>query len=220
MFLLFLTFSIQLCNCWILSVESGVESVQLSFITTADLPRDIRVEWKDWKNWKVHVYQDGSDRPEEQHRFYRNRTEMKKDLLRPGDLSLTLKPPRYRGTYTCRVYREGRVLRGKVVKLNITGQFKFSIFVISSGSNMRRCFSSDGYYRNRTEMKKDLLRTGDLSLTLKHPTVRGTFTCRVYRERRVLMEKQVELWVTGLFFFGCVFVSGCLSLTVFCLLCR
>uniref|UniRef100_A0A7N8Y7A4 Ig-like domain-containing protein n=1 Tax=Mastacembelus armatus TaxID=205130 RepID=A0A7N8Y7A4_9TELE len=111
-----------------------VESVQLPFITTADLPEDVTVEWKDWNNRKVHVYQDGSDRPEEQ----------------------------------------------------------------------------DGYYRNRTEMKKDLLRTGDLSLTLKHPTVRGTFTCRVYRERRVLMEKQVELWVTGLFFFGCVFVSGCL----------
>ncbi|XP_026154852.1 uncharacterized protein LOC113125545 [Mastacembelus armatus] len=74
-------------------VESGAESVQLPFITTADLPGDVRVEWKDWNNRKVHVYQDGSDQPEEQDEFYRNRTEMKKDLLRTGDLSLTLKHP-------------------------------------------------------------------------------------------------------------------------------
>ncbi|XP_026179146.1 uncharacterized protein LOC113139810 [Mastacembelus armatus] len=100
-------------------VESGAESVQLPFITTADLPGDVRVEWRDMFNWKVHVYQDGSDRPEEQDEFYRNRTEMKKDLLRTGDLSLTLKHLRYRGTvtYTCRVSREGRVLRKKQVKL-------------------------------------------------------------------------------------------------------
>uniref|UniRef100_A0A3Q3RZ84 Ig-like domain-containing protein n=1 Tax=Mastacembelus armatus TaxID=205130 RepID=A0A3Q3RZ84_9TELE len=93
------------------------ESVQLPFITTADPPGDVTVEWKDKDNRKVHVYQDGSDQPEEQDEFYRNRTEMKKDLLRPGDLSLTLKHPtdRDRGTFTCRVYREGRVLMEKQV---------------------------------------------------------------------------------------------------------
>uniref|UniRef100_A0A3Q3LXT2 Ig-like domain-containing protein n=1 Tax=Mastacembelus armatus TaxID=205130 RepID=A0A3Q3LXT2_9TELE len=93
-------------------VESGAESVQLPFITTADLPEDVTVEWKDWYNRKVHVYQDGSDRPEEQDEIYRNRTEMKEDLLRTGDLSLTLKHPtgRDRNIYTCRVSREGRVL--------------------------------------------------------------------------------------------------------------
>uniref|UniRef100_A0A3Q3M186 Ig-like domain-containing protein n=1 Tax=Mastacembelus armatus TaxID=205130 RepID=A0A3Q3M186_9TELE len=101
---------------------SRVESVQLPFITTADLPEDVTVEWKDWNNRKVHVYQDGSDRPEEQDGYYRNRTEMKKDLLRTGDLSLTLKHPTVRGTFTCRVYREGRVLMEKQVELWVTGQ--------------------------------------------------------------------------------------------------
>uniref|UniRef100_A0A3Q3S131 Ig-like domain-containing protein n=1 Tax=Mastacembelus armatus TaxID=205130 RepID=A0A3Q3S131_9TELE len=100
------------------------ESVQLPFITTADLPGDITVEWRDENNRKVHVYQDGSDRPEEQDELYRNRTEMKEDLLRTGDLSLTLKHPTDRGIFTCRVYREGGILREKEVNLWITGQFK------------------------------------------------------------------------------------------------
>uniref|UniRef100_A0A3Q3LLN0 Ig-like domain-containing protein n=1 Tax=Mastacembelus armatus TaxID=205130 RepID=A0A3Q3LLN0_9TELE len=104
-------------------VESGAESVQLPFITTADLPEDVTVEWRDWVNKKVHVYQDGSDQPEEQDEFYRNRTEMKKDLLRSGDLSLTLKHPTDTeiGTYTCRVYREGRVLMVQQVELKVKG---------------------------------------------------------------------------------------------------
>ncbi|XP_026154561.1 uncharacterized protein LOC113125378, partial [Mastacembelus armatus] len=211
-------------------LESGAESVQLSFITTAELPGDVTVEWRDEDSRKIHVYQNGSDRPEEQDEFYRNRTEMKKDLLRTGDLSLTLKHPTVRDTgnriYTCRVYREGRVLREKQLKLNFTVpqvkvksgaesvQLPFrttadlpedvtvkwrdwvnmKVHVYQNGSD--RPEEQDDFYRNRTEMKKDLLRSGDLSLTLKHPTVTeiGTYTCRVYsREGRVLMEKAVWL---------------------------
>ncbi|XP_026154714.1 uncharacterized protein LOC113125460 [Mastacembelus armatus] len=212
-------------------VESGAESVQLPFITTADLPGDVTVKWKDWNYRKVHVYQDGSDRPEEQDEFYKNKTEMKKDLLRTGDLSLTLKHPTGRDTFTCGVFREGRVLMEKQVKLwvkvpqvevkvesgaesvqlpfittadlpgDVTVKWKDwnyrKVHVYQDGSD--RPEEQDEFYRNRTEMKKDLLRTGDLSLTLKHPTVRdtNTFTCRVYREGRVLREKQVELKVKG-----------------------
>uniref|UniRef100_A0A3Q3S109 Ig-like domain-containing protein n=1 Tax=Mastacembelus armatus TaxID=205130 RepID=A0A3Q3S109_9TELE len=214
-------------------VESGAESVQLPFITTADLPGDVRVEWRDMFNWKVHVYQDGSDRPEEQDEFYRNRTEMKKDLLRTGDLSLTLKHLRYRGTvtYTCRVSREGRVLRKKQVKLWVKGQRTnlsclghcyndvcLQVSIVSASASVLKWTDKDNrkvhvyqdgsdqpeeqdeFYRNRTEMKRILLKIGDFSLTLKHPSGRdtNTFTCRVYnREGRVLMEKQVELKVKG-----------------------
>uniref|UniRef100_A0A3Q3RZ72 Uncharacterized protein n=1 Tax=Mastacembelus armatus TaxID=205130 RepID=A0A3Q3RZ72_9TELE len=188
-------------------VKSGVESVQLPFITTADLPGDVTVEWKDWKNRKVHVYQDGSDRPEEQDEFYRNRTEMKEDLLRTGDLSLTLKHPTVRdtNTFTCRVYKEGRLPFITTADLpgDVTVKWKDwnyrKVHVYQDGSD--RPEEQDEFYKNKTEMKKDLLRTGDLSLTLKHPTGRDTFTCGVFREGRVLMEKQVKLWVKGQFSF-------------------
>uniref|UniRef100_A0A3Q3LXE6 Ig-like domain-containing protein n=1 Tax=Mastacembelus armatus TaxID=205130 RepID=A0A3Q3LXE6_9TELE len=108
-------------------VNSEAESVQLPFITTADLPEDVTVEWKDWKNRKVHVYQDGSDRPEEQDEFYRNRTEMKKDLLRTGDLnlSLTLRKPRLSdsGNYTCTITAFGNEQRLADVQLQVKDPF-------------------------------------------------------------------------------------------------
>ncbi|XP_026016636.1 uncharacterized protein LOC113017742 [Astatotilapia calliptera] len=63
-------------------VNSGVESVQLPCKTTLHLPEDVRVEWTDRKNRKVHVYEDNCDQPEEQHQVYRDRTKMNEDLLR------------------------------------------------------------------------------------------------------------------------------------------
>ncbi|XP_026154775.1 uncharacterized protein LOC113125496 [Mastacembelus armatus] len=112
------------CYCfrtdqWV-EVKSGAESVQLPCRALVNLLQVSTVKWTDRKNRKVHVYQDGSDQPEEQDEFYRNRTEMKKILLKIGDLSLTLKHPTVRDTdiFTCRVYnREGRVLMVKLVVL-------------------------------------------------------------------------------------------------------
>uniref|UniRef100_A0AAZ1XXI8 Ig-like domain-containing protein n=1 Tax=Oreochromis aureus TaxID=47969 RepID=A0AAZ1XXI8_OREAU len=134
-------------------VYSGVESVQLPFNTTLHLPEDAKVEWKDSKrpvhiydehyrrghmyddyyrdfhmyddNRKVHVYKNGSDQPEEQHQAYRDRTKMNEDLLKTGDLSLTLKHPTERDnyTYTCTVYsKEGKVLTKRKVELKVRGQ--------------------------------------------------------------------------------------------------
>ncbi|XP_071330785.1 uncharacterized protein [Trachinotus anak] len=210
-------------------VEEGMESVHLPFKTTPHLSEDVKVEWTDGDNRKVHVYQNGSDRPEEQDQVYRDRTEMKEDLLRTGDLSLTLKYPTVRdtGMYICRVYKDGHLLREKPVFLKVKGQwveveegvesvqlpFKTTphlsedvrvewmdrdnrkVHVYQNSSD--RPEEQHQVYRDRTEMKEDLLRTGDLSLTLKYPTVRvtGEYTCRVYKDGHLLREKPVFLWV-------------------------
>ncbi|CAI5670063.1 unnamed protein product [Oreochromis niloticus] len=101
-------------------VESGVESVQLPCKTTVCLPKDAKVEWKIGSYTKVHVYENGSDQPEDQDQFYKGRTKMKRNLLEPGDLSLTLKPPTDTETYTCTVYsREGNILMKKDVLLTV-----------------------------------------------------------------------------------------------------
>ncbi|KAK2899342.1 hypothetical protein Q8A73_012471 [Channa argus] len=101
-------------------VDSGMESVQLPCKTTVHLPEDVRVEWRrSLYSSKLHVYQNGSRK--ELYR-YRGRTEMKKDLLETGDLSLTLKYPTDwdKDTYICTVYsREGNILMKKDVKLQV-----------------------------------------------------------------------------------------------------
>uniref|UniRef100_A0A3P9PLN6 Ig-like domain-containing protein n=1 Tax=Poecilia reticulata TaxID=8081 RepID=A0A3P9PLN6_POERE len=106
-------------------VESGVESVLLPCRTTESLDGDVKVEWRNGYNDVVHVYQNGSDQPEEQRWNYRTRTKMDENLLKNGDLSLTLRWPfdGDRGIYTCRVYRGGDVLMEKKVQLEVKGQW-------------------------------------------------------------------------------------------------
>lgn len=72
-------------------VDSGVESVLLPCKATLQLLKDVRVEWKDMKDRKVHVYENSSDKNKEQDEVYRNRTKMNEDPLTTGDLSLSLK---------------------------------------------------------------------------------------------------------------------------------
>ncbi|XP_030579227.1 butyrophilin-like protein 2 [Archocentrus centrarchus] len=215
----------------------GKESVKLPCRSTAHpLSGDTTVEWKDRNGRKVHVYQEGRDRPEKQHRRYRNRTEVNKDMLKTGDLSLTLRYPTNtdRDTYTCTVYKgksEEDTLMEKQVELKITEcrveavegdefvrlPFKttenlprdsevewkryepdyMKVHVYYQGSDQPG--RQDQEFRGRTEMVQDPLGTGDLSLTLRHPTKgdTGRYGCEVnskeaWRYNRVFLTVKGE----------------------------
>uniref|UniRef100_A0A096MEN7 Ig-like domain-containing protein n=1 Tax=Poecilia formosa TaxID=48698 RepID=A0A096MEN7_POEFO len=94
-------------------------SVVLPCKTTAGLKENTVVEWirSDPDFRIVHVFSNTSERNTKQDGLYRGRTEMNADLLRSGDLSLTLKFPTERdnGSYICTVYTNEDILRQTVV---------------------------------------------------------------------------------------------------------
>uniref|UniRef100_A0A669E1X4 Ig-like domain-containing protein n=1 Tax=Oreochromis niloticus TaxID=8128 RepID=A0A669E1X4_ORENI len=168
-------------------VEEGSEFVTLPCKTTPDLPEDTTVEWtrSDLGLMTVHVYANRNDDLMTQDEVYRDRTKMNDDLLRTGDLSLTLKHPTERdsGGYICTIYRDKDILTQKVL-LRVKGQYE-----------------QHQYYKQRTKMKSTfLLKLGDVGLTLKHPTDDdiSTYTCTISRKGKIPKNKQVELHVRGL----------------------
>ncbi|CAI5670079.1 unnamed protein product [Oreochromis niloticus] len=106
-------------------VTEGSESVILPCKTKPDLPEDTTVKWMRFYReiMMVHEYSNGTDQLKNQDNRYCGRTKMNKDLLRTGDLSLTLIYPTERdsGGYICTIYRDKDILRQKVV-LQVKGQ--------------------------------------------------------------------------------------------------
>uniref|UniRef100_A0A3B5R0Y4 Ig-like domain-containing protein n=1 Tax=Xiphophorus maculatus TaxID=8083 RepID=A0A3B5R0Y4_XIPMA len=96
-------------------ITEGSDSVVLPCSTSSRLPEDTSVEWTRSEPEFMMVHSSSSQR--KQDGFYRDRTEMNKDFLRTGDVSLTLRNPRDRddGRYVCTVYRDQDVLRHTVV---------------------------------------------------------------------------------------------------------
>ncbi|XP_072232998.1 uncharacterized protein [Leuresthes tenuis] len=114
--------SIKVYEMEIVEVPKGEKSVQLPFKTAA-LSEDARVEWRhpDSKRTDVLTYENGDIRPEKQDKVYRGRTEMDKDRMKNGDLSLTLTNPIHNdnGLYTCTVYKGGDILLHKLMILSV-----------------------------------------------------------------------------------------------------
>uniref|UniRef100_A0A3Q2VKB4 Ig-like domain-containing protein n=1 Tax=Haplochromis burtoni TaxID=8153 RepID=A0A3Q2VKB4_HAPBU len=239
---------VQLMLCFVVlsvpqvevKVEEGSDSVILPCKTTPDLPEDTRVEWtrSEVGLITVHEYSNRNDDLMTQDEVYRDRTKMNEDLLRTGDLSLTLKQPKVKdtGRYICTIYRDKDILRQKVV-LQVKGQrsiYRSEVNVVDTGSQFvilpcnttpdlpedstvewtrsdlglitvheysnrnDELMTQDEVYRDRTKMNEDLLRTGDLSLTLKQPKVKdtGRYICTIYRDKDILRQK-VVLQVKG-----------------------
>ncbi|MEQ2234842.1 hypothetical protein ILYODFUR_035549 [Ilyodon furcidens] len=119
----------QIRDCQV-EVKEGAESVLLPFRTTPELPGDVVVVW--WCDKPniifAHVYKNGSDQPEEQDQFYRTRTKMNEDLLKTGDLSLTLRRPMEKdsGDYICDVFSRN-IRREKRFHLEVKEQKREAI---------------------------------------------------------------------------------------------
>ncbi|KAK5613197.1 hypothetical protein CRENBAI_026433 [Crenichthys baileyi] len=181
-----------------LEVDEGVESVLLPFRTSGDLS-DAEVEW--WRYepeppMTVHRHQHGLNRAEDQHQFYRERTEMRSEFKDP---SLTLKYPTDRdsGNYICTVEVDSEA-ESVLLPFRTTPELPedatvvwwklepehVKVHVYQKGCE--RAEEQEESYRNRTQICEDLLRTGDLSLTLRCPTDgdSGTYRCEVYSETK------------------------------------
>ncbi|XP_035985838.1 myelin-oligodendrocyte glycoprotein-like [Fundulus heteroclitus] len=108
-------------------LTGGAEFVVLPCRTSTKLLEKTLVYWtrSEPEFNTVHVYSNTSKDQNKEDSLYRGRTKLNEDLLRTGDLSLTLSYPTERdsGTYICTVYRDEDILRWKVVLKHVTETF-------------------------------------------------------------------------------------------------
>ncbi|XP_039464929.1 muscle M-line assembly protein unc-89-like isoform X2 [Oreochromis aureus] len=196
-------------------VTQGKEFVLLPFKIKEGFTQDVKVEWKH-KNKMVHEYQIGKDQCHLKGQDQKQRTEMKKDPLNTKDLSLTLKDLHLTdsGVYTCTIYnKDGHMLLRKSVTLSVRVPEVQMVETVKGVQSVLLPFTTDIKLQDvtvewkhedrkvpqgRAEMKKDPLRTGDFSLTLKdlHLTDSGVYTCTVYnKDGHMLLQKAVTLSV-------------------------
>nr|XP_033499316.1 uncharacterized protein LOC117267484 isoform X1 [Epinephelus lanceolatus] len=181
------------------------------------------------KPMMIHNYQNGSDLLVGQDEFYCNRTKMEKEPLKTGDLSLTLREPwgRDSATYICTVHCATKVWMQKVVHLtvkpvikevevrqcakSVTLPFRTCVKLpgdatvewcrMDTGTLVAVNLNQPGKKKNsyRGHLNKNLLQTGDLSLTLIKPTQADSsmYFCTVCGYRDVLLQRFVHLNVQG-----------------------
>uniref|UniRef100_I3J9P9 Ig-like domain-containing protein n=1 Tax=Oreochromis niloticus TaxID=8128 RepID=I3J9P9_ORENI len=209
------TLSVREYQLEMVEVTQGKEFVLLPFKIKEGFTQDVKVEWKH-KNKMVHEYQIGKDQCHLKDQDQKQRTEMKKDPLNTKDLSLTLKDLHLTdsGVYTCTVYnKDGHMLIQKSVTLSVRVPEVQMVETVKGVQSVLLPFTTDIKIQDvtaewkhedrkvpqgRAEMKKDPLRTGDFSLTLKdlHLTDSGVYTCTVYnKDGHMLLQKSVTLSV-------------------------
>lgn len=181
------------------------------------------------KPMMIHSYQNGSDLHVGQDEFYCDRTKMEKEPLKTGDLSLTLREPwsRDSATYICTVHSHTKVWMQKVVHLtvkpvvkvvevrecakSVTLTFRPHVKLpgdatvewcrMDTGTLVAANLNQPGKKKNsyRGQLNKNLLQTGDLSLTLIKPTQADSaiYLCTVCGYGDVLLQRFVHLNVQG-----------------------
>uniref|UniRef100_A0A7N6AMT2 Immunoglobulin V-set domain-containing protein n=1 Tax=Anabas testudineus TaxID=64144 RepID=A0A7N6AMT2_ANATE len=109
---------------------------------------------------------------QKQNQFYRDKTEMKRNLLETGDLSLNLKNPKVRdtGRYVCRVYnREENIyllLRKKTVLLQVKGQLCLSLYPSLSLTIKQQTSGTEWKNKNERKVSESLKHDKNSNLTL------------------------------------------------------
>ncbi|XP_028997835.1 uncharacterized protein LOC114850053 isoform X2 [Betta splendens] len=206
-------------------VVPGQESVRLLFRTT--VPSAV-VKWSiKTSGVQVHVFHNGSDQPEDQYWLYRRRTEMTQNdfsltLKHPTDFdsetymctvysedgNILRKKEVRLNVEVCKVkfaegeesvllpFRTTENLPDDVVVEWRREDLNHPVHKYLDGSE--QLDQQDPGYEGRTEMKADLLTSGDFSLTLKEPKVQdhGTYVCEVFNTN-IRRRKTVKLQVKG-----------------------